>query len=173
MDIVRFDPFREMDRLQNEVNRLFEGYSSVPHHEQRDNHRSNNRLWAPSVDVAENGSELILRAELPGMKMDDIDIELIGDVLTLRGERRFDNESASENYVRVERAYGRFQRSFTLGFPVEHDDVNASYRDGILEIHLPKSAQAKPRKIAVTGAGSAETAAPVVHTTPAAAATDN
>ena len=154
MAIVRFDPFRELDRLQNEVNRLFEGYTQAP--EQRSNGGGGNgplttaRLWSPAVDVAENQNEIVLRAELPGMKQEDIDIELTGDTLTLRGDRKFENEERREDFVRVERAYGRFQRSFTLGVPVQHDQVKASYRDGVLEVHLPKSEDTKPRKVQVS-----------------------
>src|SRR4051812_27990656 len=110
MGIVRFDPFRELDRLQGEMNRLFEGYAGSPE-------RANNagaltqggRMWSPAVDVAENQNEIVLRAEIPGMKQDEIDIELTGDTLTLRGERKFENEERKENFVRVERSYGRFQ----------------------------------------------------------------
>jgi HSP20 family protein len=151
MGIVRFDPFRELDRLQSEVNRLFEGYNGTP--ERSANAASpmqSGRMWSPAVDVAENQNEIVLRAEIPGMKQDEIDIELTGDTLTLRGERKFENEERAENFVRVERSYGRFQRSFTLGIPIQHDKVSASYKDGVLEIHLPKSEETKPRKVTVT-----------------------
>jgi len=152
MAIVRFDPFRELDRLQNEVNRLFEGYNSTgegPTAMPQANGPAG-RVWSPAVDVAETQNEIVLRAELPGMKQDDIDIELTGDTLTLRGERKFANEDRKENFVRVERSYGRFQRSFTLGVPVQFDAVTASYRDGVLEVHLPKSEETKPRKVQVS-----------------------
>jgi len=150
MGIVRFDPFRELERIQSEMNRLFEGYSGTP---ERGNTGlvQHNRIWAPSVDVAENENEIVLRAELPGMKQEDIDIELSGDTLTIRGERKFENEERKENFVRVERSYGRFQRSFTLGVPVQSDSVKAIYKDGVLEITLPKSEETKPRKIGVSG----------------------
>ena len=153
--VVRFDPFRELDRLQNEVNRLFEGYNGSP--SERGNGSGNNatppfagRMWSPSVDVAENQNEIVLHAELPGLKQEDIDIELTGDTLTLRGERKFENEDHREHFVRVERSYGRFQRSFTLGVPVQGDKVSASYVNGILEVHLPKSEATKPRKVQVS-----------------------
>jgi HSP20 family protein len=153
MGIVRFDPFRELDRLQNEVNRLFEGYTSTPERGAGgggQNGAMTGRMWSPAVDVAENENEIVLRAEVPGMKQEDIDIELTGDTLTLRGERKFENEDRKETFVRIERSYGRFQRSFTLGVPVQHDAVRATYRDGVLEIHLPKSEETKPRKVQVT-----------------------
>jgi HSP20 family protein len=163
MGIVRFDPFREMDRLQNEVNRLFEGYAGAP--ERPTFATAPNRLWSPVVDVAENEKEIVLRAELPGAKQEDFDIELTGDTLTVRGERRFENEERREQFVRVERSYGRFQRSFTLGIPVQADKVTATYRDGILEIHLPKSEENRPRKVQVLTHPSNGDATPVTTDT--------
>jgi HSP20 family protein len=152
MAIVRFDPFRELDRLQNEVNRLFEGYTQTPERGSAVAPYSGGtaRTWSPTVDIAENENEIVLRAEVPGMRQEDIDIELTGDTLTLRGERKFENEEKRENFVRVERSYGRFQRSFQLGVPVQADAVTASYKDGLLEVHLPKSEETKPRKVQVT-----------------------
>jgi len=147
-NIVRFDPFEDMGRLQREVNRLFE-----------DNSRSTGRngaelastpTWAPAVDIFEDREEIVVKAELPGLKQQDIDIELTGDTLTLKGERKFEDTQRKDNYVRVERAYGSFHRSFTIGVPVKHDSVRASYRDGLLEIHLPKSEETKPKKVLVT-----------------------
>ncbi|MDX1932810.1 MAG: Hsp20/alpha crystallin family protein [Capsulimonadales bacterium] len=148
MGIVRFDPFREMERLQNEMNRIFDGINSVPEG-RSGNIAQNMRLWSPSVDVAENESEIVIHAELPGMKQEDIDIELTGDTLTLRGERKFENEERKQNFVRVERSYGRFQRSFTVATPIRSDQVTATYRDGVLEIRLPKSEEQRPRKVQV------------------------
>lgn len=152
MGVVRFDPFREMDRLQNEVNRLFEGYNGSANVPARsgENGLTNSRAWSPSVDVVENENEIVLHAELPGMKQEDIDIELTGDTLTLRGERKLENEERKDNFVRIERSYGRFQRSFMLGVPVQHDNVTAAYRDGVLEVRLPKSEANRPRKVQVT-----------------------
>ena len=148
-NIVRFDPFEDMARLQRDVNRLFE-----------DNGRSSGgrqgaelasaRTWAPAVDIFEDAEEIVVHVELPGLKQDDIDIELTGDTLTIKGERKFADTQRKDNYVRVERAYGHFQRSFTVGVPVQHDAVKASYRDGLLEVHLPKSPETKPKKVQVT-----------------------
>jgi len=151
MGIVRFDPFREMDRLQNEVNRLFEGYNGSANAPARaGDGLTNGRAWSPSVDVLENETEIVLHAELPGMKQEEIDIELTGDTLTLRGERKIETEERQENFVRVERSYGRFQRSFMLGVPVQHDNVTAAYRDGVLKVRLPKSEANRPHKVQVT-----------------------
>ena len=155
MSIVRFDPFRELDRLQSEVNRLFDGYVAPPEERTNGGNRfATARTWSPAVDVAENPQEIIVRAALPGVKQDDIDIEVSGDTLVLRGERKFDNEKHKDNFVRVEHSYGRFQRTFTLGTPIDSGKVGATYTDGVLEIHLPKSEQVRPRKIQVK-AGSA------------------
>jgi len=148
MAIVRFDPFEDMARLQREVNRLFEdtGHSGF----RQGAELASARTWAPAVDIFEDGEEIVIHAELPGMKQDDIDIELSGDTLTIKGERKFTDTQRKDKYVRVERAYGHFQRSFTVGVPVQHDAVRASYRDGLLEVHLPKSPETKPKKVQVT-----------------------
>ena len=106
--------------------------------------------WNPVVDVAETEEAITLHVELPGMKQEEIDIELTGDTLTIGGERKRVREEQKDNFVRVERSYGRFQRSFTLATPIQSDKVSAAYHDGVLEITLPKSEETKPRKIAVT-----------------------
>jgi HSP20 family protein len=138
MQLVRFDPLREMERLHHDLSRLFE---SAP--------TTEDRVWSPAVDVAETEDALIVRAELPGLKREDIDIELSGETLTLRGERKFESEERKDHFVRIERRYGKFSRSFTLATPVQTDRVAASYRDGVLEIVLPKSEETKPRKVQV------------------------
>ena len=141
---------------------MFEGYSNTGERPPAPTTQANGpagRVWSPAVDVAETEHEIVLRAELPSMKQDDIDIELAGDTLSLRGERKFENEERKDNFVRVERSYGRFQRSFTLGVPVQNDQVSATYRDGVLEIHLPKLEQTRPRKVQVSvSSGSGESA---------------
>jgi len=147
-NIVRFDPFEDIGRLQREVNRLFE---DNPCSTGRGGFElASARTWAPAVDIFEDAEEIVVKAELPGLKQENIDIELTGDTLTFRGERKFADTQRKDNYVRVERAYGHFQRSFTIGAPVQHEGVKASYRDGLLEIHLPKSPQTKPKKVQVT-----------------------
>jgi len=145
MSLARWDPFRELEALQEDVNRLFEESFARPRRESRAA-----RVWAPPVDVAEDEDKVVVKVELPGMKREDINIELSGDTLTIRGERKFENEERKENYVRVERAYGRFQRSFTIGVPVKSNKVKASYKDGVLEITIPKSEEVRPKKVDVT-----------------------
>ena len=144
-NIVRFDPFEDLTRLQREVNRLFEDNSRTG----RASEPASTRTWAPVVDIFEDQNEIVVRAELPGIKQEEIDIELTGDTLTLKGERKFGDAERREGYVRVERAYGQFQRSFTIGVPVQNDAVTASYKDGLLEVHLPKSEATKPKKVKV------------------------
>lgn len=145
MSLVRWDPFRDLESLQEDVNRLFQESMARPRRE-----APAARVWAPPVDVVEDGDRITVKAELPGMKREDIDIELNGDQLTIRGERKFETEEKKENFVRVERTYGRFQRTFTIGVPVKADEVKASYKDGILEVAIPKSEETKPKKVDVS-----------------------
>jgi len=144
MNIKRWDPFRDLESLQEDVNRLFQDRFSGPRKS-----LSPERPWAPVVDVIEDEDAIIVRTELAGMKKEDIDIEFTGDTLTIKGERKFENEERKENFVRVERTYGQFQRSFTIGVPIKSDQVKASYKDGILEITIPKSEEIKPKKVEV------------------------
>lgn len=149
-NIVRFDPFEDMARLQREVNRLFETSDRGSGLRHGDAEHASTRIWAPAVDIAEDPEEIVLKAELPGLKQEDIDIELSGDTLTIKGERKFDDTERKDSYIRIERAYGMFQRSFTISVPVQDDAVSASYKDGVLEVHLPKSEAARPKKVTVS-----------------------
>jgi HSP20 family protein len=109
------------------------------------------RTWAPPVDIYETDDALILKAELPGVSKDDVSIEIHQNTLILRGQRKHEAEVKEEHYHRVERAYGTFQRSFTLPTLVDQEHVQATYKDGVLELRLPKSEAAKPKRIAITG----------------------
>lgn len=144
MSIVRWDPFADMAQLREQVNRLFEQSLTRAGREP-----VSTRTWAPMVDIEETADALVLHAELPGIKPEDIAIQIEGDTLTLRGERKFEQESADRQYIRVERSYGAFQRTFTLGVPIKQDEVKASYRDGVLEVVLPKSEEVKPKQIKI------------------------
>ncbi|MHB1001676.1 MAG: Hsp20/alpha crystallin family protein [Armatimonadota bacterium] len=144
MSIARWDPFRDLESLQEDVNKLFQERFVKPRRE-----TASARVWAPVVDVIEDNEQIIVKAELPGMRKEDIDIELAGDTLVIKGERKLENDEKKDNYVRVERAYGQFQRSFTIGVPVKSDQVKANYKDGILEIIIPKSEEVKPKKVEV------------------------
>ncbi|HUR99320.1 MAG TPA: Hsp20/alpha crystallin family protein [Pyrinomonadaceae bacterium] len=151
MNIVKYDPFRELRSLQDEMTRLFTGV--VPPSGNREEMTHGN--WAPSVDIFEDKERLILEAELPGMTRGDFEISVENNVITLRGERKFEKKTDGENYHRVERAYGAFSRSFTLPQTVTADGATADFENGILRVGLPKREETKARRIEITGAGPA------------------
>jgi len=103
--------------------------------------------WAPAVDIEETAEAYVLRAEMPGLKKEDVKISLSNDVLTISGEKKFEEKSQDKRYHRVERSYGAFQRSFALSAPIQADKVSASFKEGILTVMVPKSEEAKPREI--------------------------
>ena len=128
---------QELQQMQQRMNRLFEGGQNGA------------QLWAPVVDVTENENEIVLEAELPGMKKDEIDIQLNGDTLTLRGERQIEQSQKGEQYHRVERQYGAWQRSFQVEIPIDAQNVSADYQSGVLTVRLPKAEEVKPRQIEI------------------------
>jgi len=144
MNYLTYDPYREIRTLQN---RLF---GSSPVRRERDEELSLG-AWIPPVDIEEDQEKLALTAELPGFKENDIDIQVEGGVLTIRGERKFEDKQDGKNFHRVERSYGQFVRSFTLPNNVDRDNVKATFKDGLLSIELPKREEAKPRQIKITG----------------------
>ena len=148
--MVRYDPFRELRSLQDEVNRLFSTNLSRSFGEEG----MTRGQWTPAVDIYENKDQIVIEAELPGMHREDFDLTIENNVLTLRGERRFEKRSEADTYHRVERPYGSFSRSFTLPQTVSADHVTAEYKDGVLHVVLHKREEVKARRIAVTG-GSA------------------
>ncbi|HIE52262.1 MAG TPA: Hsp20/alpha crystallin family protein [Armatimonadetes bacterium] len=144
--LVRWDPFRELATFRERMNRLFdEVFGGEPAVE------APARVWSPAVDVREDENELVVTAELPGMKREDIKVELVHNRLVIQGERKFEHEDKRENYHRIERSYGRFYRSFDLPASVNPEAVTAEYRDGVLTVHLPKAEEAKPKQIEVKG----------------------
>jgi HSP20 family protein len=149
MAIVRWEPFGDLMSLQDRMNRLFdESYRST----QRgaSDEWALGGSWAPAVDIYEQGTDIVLKAELPGVDPKDVDIRLENNVLTLRGERKLDSEVKRESYHRVERSYGTFSRSFTLPTVVDQAAIKAEFKDGLLRLTLPKREEAKPKQIAVT-----------------------
>jgi HSP20 family protein len=108
------------------------------------------RAWVPVVDVFEKEDKFVVKAELPGMKEEDIDVSVVGDTLTIKGEKKTETEVKEEDYYRCERSYGSFFRSIPLPATVEADKIEASYGDGVLEVSLPKAAKIKPKKVAVS-----------------------
>jgi HSP20 family protein len=148
MNIMRYDPFREIRTLQNEMNRLFSGATTG-------REDALNGEWMPRVDVFENTDSLVLEAELPGLKRDDFELSFENNVLTLRGERKFEKRDEGDNYHRVERSYGSFARSFTLPTTVTPDGAKAEFNNGVLRVSLPKREETKARKIEIVGGDDA------------------
>lgn len=144
MNIVRWDPFQQMNRLQDRVNRLFNESAYRPTEE-----NDFFGVWAPPVDIFETDNELVLKAELPGITPESVDIRIENNTLSLKGERRFEDESKKDNYHRMERSYGTFIRSFTLPRSVEQEKVSADYKDGLLTVTLPKKEETKTKQIAI------------------------
>lgn len=146
MAINRFDPFRDLAILQDRMNRLF---NDASHGARRDDDVLSRGAWAPAVDVYEVDGALVLKAELAGLKREDIDVTVENQTLTIRGERKLDAEIKQDNVHRVERAFGGFSRSFSLAPKVDASQIKADYKDGVLSIRLPFREEAKPRSIKV------------------------
>ena len=144
MTIVRWNPLRDVAAHQERMSRMFEGFYSPP---QEDLTRG---AWVPAVDIYSNGQhELVLKAELPDMKEEEIDLTVEGNTLTLRGEKKLDTEVTQEQFHRIERSYGPFARSFTLPPTVDAGKVRAEYKAGVLTVRLPLREEAKPKQIKV------------------------
>jgi HSP20 family protein len=143
MALVRWEPAREVDSLQSEVNRVFDAFFG--------NGVSRTRRWVPAMDLVETEESLVLRADLPGLSRDDVDIEIKDGVLTVSGERQTEHEERPEGYYRVERAFGRFSRSLTLPDGIDAESVAAEFADGVLEVRIPKPEQRKPHRVAIGG----------------------
>ena len=146
--IVRYDPFRDLRNLQEEVNRVFSGTLA----RSSDDEGLARGAWNPSVDIYENQGHLILEAELPGLNRSDVEASVENNILTLRGERKFEKRAEGDNYHRVERAYGTFTRSFTLPPTVQTENAVAEYNNGVLRITLAKREEVKARRIEISGA---------------------
>lgn len=158
MTIVRYDPFRDLRTLQEEVNRLFSTNLTRGFGEEG----IGRGAWNPSVDIYENKDHIVLEAELPGMNRDDFELSVENNVITLRGERQFEKKDDSDNYHRVERSYGSFTRTFTLPQTVSAEGATADYRNGVLRVTLPKREETKARRIQINGE-RAETSAKTIE----------
>ncbi len=153
--LVRFDPSRELNALQSEVNRLFNTvWGDVPAASAGAN---DSRRWVPAMDLAETEAAFVLRADLPGVAEEDVKIELEGDVLSISGERASTRSEDGESVHRTERSYGAFQRSLSLPEGVDADAIAASFDRGVLEVAIPKPEQKKPRRVAIAVGGRPET----------------
>lgn len=144
--VARWDPFRELEELSERLNRVF-GRPPV----RRDNSKEALTVadWIPAVDISESESEYLIKAELPGVKKEDIKVTLQEGVLTIQGERKQEKEEKGRKYHRIERSYGTFMRSFTLPDSADDSKVSAEFKDGLLSLHVPKSEKAKPKAIEV------------------------
>ena len=142
--IARLEPFRGLSTLQDQFNRLF--------NESFRTHTEESALtsWAPAVDIYETPNELVVKADLPDVNEEDIDVRVENNLLTIRGERKFDKSVSEENFLRVERTYGSFSRSFSLPNTVNPEAIGAEYKNGVLTVTLPKREESKPRQVKVT-----------------------
>lgn len=150
IDLVRFDPFVNLEELHDRVNRLFQ--ESIGRATGRREDAVAGRGWSPLVDIYEDEEGITFQADLSGVARDDIEIEIVGDMLTISGERKVLEPADKENardYLRVERPYGPFKRAFNIGFPIKQPDIKASLKEGVLEVRLPKAEETKPKKIVV------------------------
>jgi HSP20 family protein len=142
-NLNRWEPFRRAATLQEQVNRLFGNVL------ERAGEESNLTSWAPAVDIYESEHELVVKADLPEVDGKDLDIRVENNLLTIRGERKFEKKVNEENYLRVERAYGSFSRSFSLTNTVNSEAIKADYQNGVLTLTIPKREEAKPKQIKV------------------------
>ena len=138
----RFEPFRSTAGLESQVGRIFNELFDR-------SQESNLTSWAPAVDIFENEHELVVKADLPDVKPEELDIRVENNILTIRGERKFEKKVDEKNYLRVERSYGSFARSFSLANTVNSEAIKADYRDGVLTLTIPKREEAKPKQIKV------------------------
>lgn len=148
----RWEPFRSNAGLESQVNRMFNELFSR-------SEGSNLTTWAPAVDIFESEHELTVKADLPDVKPEELDIRVENNILTIRGERKFEKKVDEKNYLRVERSYGSFARSFSLANTVNSEAIKADYKDGVLTLTIPKREEAKPKQIKVSVGAQAAAAA--------------
>lgn len=147
MAIIRWEPVRELQSIQQEMNRLFgaafdsQGGSATT--------STGARAWIPAMDLVEEDEQFVLRADLPGVQEEDVNVELQDNVLTISGERKSDHGHRGEGYYRIERAVGTFSRSLTLPEGIDSDSIKASFNNGVLEVRVPKPEERKPRRVAI------------------------
>jgi HSP20 family protein len=141
--MIRWNRFRNTQNLQEQVNRLFE--SSFP----AKSEASALTTWAPAVDIYETENELVIKADLPDVNEQELDVRVENNTLTIGGERKFEDKVKEENYLRVERSYGSFSRSFSLPTTVNTEAIKAEYKNGVLTVELPKRAESKPKQVKI------------------------
>ncbi len=148
----RWEPFRSNLGVESQVNRIFNELFDR-------SQESNLTTWAPAVDIFEGQNELVVKADLPDIKPEELDIRVENNILTIRGERKFEKKVDEKNYLRVERSYGSFARSFSLANTVNAEAIKADYKDGVLTLTIPKREEAKPKQIKVNVGAQAAAAA--------------
>ena len=139
------NPFHDLEKLQGDMNRVFNAFSS-------ESNRNTGLLegnWAPAIDVYDSHDNIMIRADLPGMNKEDIEVTIHGDTLIIKGEKKIENDVKEEDCIRTERFYGNFNRTVTLPSEIDHEKVNATYKHGVLELILPKKEEKKPKRIDV------------------------
>jgi HSP20 family protein len=141
--LTHFQPFRGVTTLQDQINRLFSETFD------RSSDEANLTPWAPAVDIYETEQNLVVKADLPDIKPEELDIRVENNILTIRGERKFEKSVNENNYLRVERSYGSFSRSFSLANTVNTEAIQADYKNGVLTLSIPKREEAKPKQIKV------------------------
>jgi HSP20 family protein len=145
MDLVQWRPFREVSRLRREMDRLWDEFFGPG----RRALQPFEEAWVPAVDVSETGDKVTVKAEIPGLEAKDIDIAIVGDTLTIKGEKKAEREEKGENFHLVERSYGSFSRALKLPAAVDPDKVEATYKNGVLTITCPKKEEVKPKAIEI------------------------
>ena len=146
MNLVRWSPLKEMAAMQHRLNRAF---NEPFFRSSGEDGEFNMGSWYPAVDMFDDDDKIVIKAELPGMDKKDISVDIENRVLTLSGERNYDNEVKEENYYRRERACGKFKRAFNLPADVDSDQIKADFRDGVLKVEIPKPEEQKPKQITV------------------------
>ena len=144
MAIVRRDPFRELNLIRSQMDRIFEDLVGRGEREEW-----GKTSWYPPVDIYEAENSIVLKAELPGVDQKNMEIKVEDDTLILKGEKKVERGTKTENFLRAERAYGAFQRSFTLPQTVERENIKASLKKGVLTLILPKKEEVKPKQISI------------------------
>jgi HSP20 family protein len=157
MALIRWEPAREMQTIQQEMNRLFGTFFDAPEGSGRGGDGGTMRRWIPAMDLVEQGDHFVLRADLPGVRDEDVNVELEDNVLTISGERKAEQEDRKEGYYRVERAVGRFSRSLTLPEGVDPESIEAQFDNGVLTVRIPKPQQRQPRRVAISVGDKAPT----------------
>ena len=164
MALIRWEPAREIGTIQNEMNRLFNTFFDTPSVVGS----GALRRWIPAMDLVETENDYVLKADLPGLSDDDVKIEVEDNVLTISGERKSEREVSKDGYYRIERSSGSFRRSLTLPEGVDPESVKATFERGVLEVHVPKPEQTKPRKVEISVGSEPKTIEASEETEPAA-----